>query len=253
MTNMNQQFEQSIANGLQSLGVRKGGVLMVHSSLKALGHVPGGAETVIRGILKAIGGDGTLLMPALSYESVTPEQSVFDIAKTLSCVGAIPEYFRKREGTIRSMHPTHSVCGVGPKAQKILEKHILDTTPCGSNSPFSQLRNLNGQILMLGCGLKPNTSMHGIEELVNPEYLWGPEVEHTLIDGKGNQAVKTYRRHGFYGWIQRYDKVERIKQGLRQGKVLNAHSYLIEAPELWSRAHTQMKNEPLYFVDKEVK
>jgi len=56
-----------IANDLKALGLREGGVLLVHASLRSLGKVPGGAETVVRGLLHALGEKGTLLMPALSY------------------------------------------------------------------------------------------------------------------------------------------------------------------------------------------
>ncbi len=55
---------------LLALGVRPGGVLLVHSSLRSLGPLPGGAESVIRALLAVLGPDGTLLMPALSYASV---------------------------------------------------------------------------------------------------------------------------------------------------------------------------------------
>lgn len=144
---------------LLALGVRPGGVLMVHSSLRALGNVPGGAEMVIQGLLSALGENGTLLMPALTYERVIPTCPVFDVRQTPSNVGIIPETFRKREGTRRSIHPTHSVCALGPLAAALLDPHIEDNTPCGPHSPFHTMPEHGGQILMLGCGLEPNTSM----------------------------------------------------------------------------------------------
>ncbi len=224
----------------------------MHSSMKSMGHVPGGPETIIRGLLEALGPDGTLLMPALTYETVTADNPVFDIAETPSCVGAVTEFFRKRTGTIRSMHPTHSVCGVGRYAQEILEKHIHDTTPCGPNSPFSQLRDRYGQILMLGCGLKPNTSMHGIEEMVGPPYLFNPELVYRLIDGNGNTAEKVYRPHNFKGWEQRYDRVENILDinGLKKGAILKAPSLLIAAKLLWEKSLAALRANPLYFVER---
>ena len=133
-----------------------------HSSLRSLGPVPGGAETVVRGLVEALGPDGTLLMPALSYARVTPEQPLFDVRLTPSNVGALPETFRTRPGTLRSIHPTHSVCGVGRLAAELLGRHIEDRTPCGPRSPFHLLPEYGGQILMLGCGLRPNTSMHAV-------------------------------------------------------------------------------------------
>jgi NAD(P)-dependent dehydrogenase (short-subunit alcohol dehydrogenase family) len=51
---MNEHIER-IAADLCAAGVRAGGVLLVHSSLRALGPVPGGAETVRQ--VEALGGD----------------------------------------------------------------------------------------------------------------------------------------------------------------------------------------------------
>ena len=152
------QAEIQIANDLTALGIRSGGVLLVHASLRSLGTVVGGAETVVRGLLRALQENGTLLMPALSYRYTTVNTPVFDHQDTRSCVGALPEYFRTRANTTRSIHPTHSVSGVGALAERILENHSLDTTPCGTHSPFYRLREMSGQILFLGCGWRPNTS-----------------------------------------------------------------------------------------------
>ena len=56
-----------IAEGLIGAGVRSGGTVLVHSSLKSMGPVPGGPETVILGLLEALGPEGPLLLPALRY------------------------------------------------------------------------------------------------------------------------------------------------------------------------------------------
>jgi len=241
-----------IADDLRALGVRPDGVLLVHSSLRALGPVAGGAETVVRGLLDALGPDGTLLMPALSYNHVTPAQPIFDVRFTPSNVGALPEYFRTRPGTRRSLHPTHSVCGVGKLAAEILGRHAEDRTPCGPRSPFRLLPEHDGQILMLGCGLRPNTSLHGVEELSEPPYLFGGTLTYRLIGADGTAMQAAYRVHGFRGWTQRYDRVANVlsEPDLRRGRVLDARAHLIEAAALWSAADAALRQDPLFFVDR---
>ena len=176
-----------MARDLAGLGVRKPGTLLVHSSLKSLGNLPDGPETAVEGLLEALGSEGTLLMPALSYATVKEENPVFDILNTPSCVGALTEFFRKRNGTIRSVHPTHSVCGIGHSAVRMLGGQFHDVTPCGENSPYFKLREKAGQILFLGCGLKPNTSMHAVEELVEPPYLYDGWVDYRCHRSLENQ------------------------------------------------------------------
>src|ERR1035437_5251842 len=139
-----------IAASLRDLGVLPGDTVLLHSAFKSLGQVPGGIETVIEGLLHAIGTEGTLLMPALSWALRPPE--IFDSRLTPTNVGAIPEYLRTRQGTSRSVHPTHSVCAVGRRTHELLDDHGLDCTPCGPHSPFRKLAESNGKIVMLGCG-----------------------------------------------------------------------------------------------------
>jgi len=247
-----------IAADLAALGVRSGGLLLVHSSLSSMGYVPGGPETVVLGLLEALGPEGTLLMPALTYERVTAKSPLFDVRRTPSNVGAIPEHFRRRPGTLRSLHPTHSVCGVGPQTHDMLDDHIQDTTPCGPHSPFRKLRDaqapngLGGQVLMLGCGLRPNTSMHAIEELAMPPYLFNGPLDYVLVQAGGVRIEKTYTTHGFEGWTQRYDRVAQVLEAphLVQGPVLQATAHLIEARALWERVLSVMAHDPLYFVDR---
>lgn len=239
-----------IAEDLEALGLPQGSSVLVHSSLSALGYVEGGPETVIQGLLKALGPEGTLLMPALSYEHVTPKNPVFDVRSTPSNIGDIPEYFRKRYRTRRSIHPTHSVCAVGPLTGAFLDAHDKDTTPCGPHSPFRALRDLAGYILMLGCGLKPDTSMHAIEELSQPPYLFGTPFVYMLTLPDGKRETKMYTPHSFAGWEQRYDRIAQYMSapGLREGKVLNAHTYFIEATSLWQVVYDVMQKNPLAFV-----
>ena len=242
-----------LSHDLLALGARRGGVLLMHSSLSSLGHVPGGPEAVIRGLLEAIGPGGTLLLPALSYASVSARQPCFDVQSTPSNVGAIPEHFRRRPGTTRSLHPTHSVCAVGPLTEEILGEHHRDRTPVGEHSPFRRVRDLGGQLLFLGCGLRPNTSMHGVEELVEPPYLFGDDVTYHLTDANGETHEVTHRHHGFGIWRQRYDRAEPLLERgteISVGAVLEAKAYLIESRALWDRTRVALERDPMHFVER---
>ena len=241
-----------ICDGARESGMRRGGTALVHSSLSSMGIVPGGAETVVQGLLSALGETGTLLMPALSYAHVDMAHPVFDMRRTPSNVGAIPEHFRRRRGTVRSIHPTHSVCGVGPDTDEILGSHQRDESPCGANSPFRRLRDCGGQILFLGCGLRPNTSMHGVEELVEPPYLFGEMVSYRAILPDGSEVVGRTRRHGFSGWSQRYDRVGPLlgEDGLSEGKVLQATVHVLACRTMWDRAREALRADPFFFVER---
>jgi aminoglycoside 3-N-acetyltransferase len=248
---------QAMTRDLLALGLIPGGVVLVHSSLRSLArppatHVPGGADAVIQGLLTTLTAGGTLLMPALSYENVTAEHPVFDARQTASCVGLVTETFRRRQGVLRSVHPTHSVCGLGPKAAALLNGHEEDRTPCGKHSPFRKLGDLGGQILMLGCGLQANTSVHAIEETIQPDYLFGPDQTYRVTNAQGETCSATYRTHGFAGWLQRYDRISSLLEPpeIRTGTVLGATAHLIDAAAMWRAVLGALQRDRHFLVDR---
>ena len=97
---------------LKEFGIETDSILMVHSSLKALGPIDGGAETVIEVVEDAVK-DGTLVFPALLMDEW---REVIDAGWHLnrpSQVGYISEVFRNQKGVVRSMNPTHSISARG--------------------------------------------------------------------------------------------------------------------------------------------
>ena len=240
---------EKMAQDLRNLGIRHDDVILMHSSLSSLGYVEGSADTVIDTLL-AVLSEGTLLIPALSFDTVNAGNPVFDARETPSCVGRISETFRKRPGVLRSMHPTHSVCGMGKLAKEILSRHRETDTPVGKNSPFGLLPEYGGKVLMLGCRLFPNTSMHGVEELSRPWYLMKPErTTFRLIDEEGNETVKAYECHNFKQAGQRYDRLAQVME-IPCGKVLNADCYLIDAAQMWKAGHAKLLENPDFFIDR---
>ncbi len=234
---------------LQKLGIQSNDTVIVHASFKSLGIDD--PEDFILALIEVLGESGTLLMPALSFEQNPPNRH--NTKTTPSNVGYLSEYFRTKAGTLRSLHPTHSVCGCGGHARELLEAHAQDITPCGPNSPFNQLISRQGKILMVGCGLEPNTLMHAIEEYAPPPYLFGPPMTYTITDAQGNTFDKSYTPHDFEGYTQRYDRVQGVlgEEGLKTGVIGAANSYLLNSEILFERVLTMLKKDPFYFVDRD--
>ena len=74
--------KDDIIEDLKNLGIKKGDIVLMHSSYKSLGVIEGGAKTFFEAFLDVIGEEGTLILPALSYETVTRENPCFDKEKT---------------------------------------------------------------------------------------------------------------------------------------------------------------------------
>ena len=69
-------LKSDIKAALEALGVYKGQILMVHTSLSALGFVCGGAQVVIEALTEAVGTEGTLMMPTQSWKNLDPTAGV---------------------------------------------------------------------------------------------------------------------------------------------------------------------------------
>ena len=168
----------SLQADFRALGIRSGMVLLVHSSLSALGWVCGGAVAVIMALQEVLSGTGTLVMPTHSTDLTEPSQwenppvpkswwPVIratmppyhpDLTPTRS-MGVIAETFRKQKGVLRSTHPHHSFCAYGDQAPDIINNHSLEFG-LGEGSPLARIYDLDGFVLLLGVGHDSNTSMH---------------------------------------------------------------------------------------------
>jgi aminoglycoside 3-N-acetyltransferase len=235
---------------LYNLGINPDDTIIVHSSYKALCY-DDGPQAVIQALKETVK-SGTLMLPTLSYESVNKENRVFDVLNTPGCVGVLSEFMRISQDVYRSAHPTHSIAVWGKDAREIADAHIKDFTPVGPNSPLHELKRRNGKIVMLGCGLKPNTSMHGIEEMVIPSYLYGPSYDYDLVLPDGKRIKTNILSHDFSAVEQRYDRILDVlgESDYAFGKVLNADCCVLDAKAVWEKALLKYKENPMYFVDK---
>ena len=156
---------------LADAGMMAGANYFVQSSLSTIGPITGGARTVIQSLFKVIGSEGTLLMP-----SNTVKTSMLEFVSSTSCVdlrtapsylGVISEMFRTYPGVLRSTHPTHPVCGLGPNASRLFSDSTQATTPCGHHTPYIHLSEMaDAYIVHLGSDFHQTTLAHTLEDIV---------------------------------------------------------------------------------------
>lgn len=235
---------------LKALGITKGDVLLVHSSMKAL-KTKRTPEEVIRDIQEVLTPEGTLMIPTLTYDNVNSESPVFDVIHTEPCMGLVPTRFLKMDGVVRSMHPTSSIAVWGANAKEFAQAHILDETPVGSHSPIMQLPRLQGKILFIGKLLHKCTFMHGVEEVVGAPYCLNKETTHYILkDENGETIERDLYAHNFYGWGAEYQRIKKILAypDIKEGKLGEADCFIIDAKCLFEKAKEKFKEAPYYFV-----
>ncbi|MBK8824635.1 MAG: AAC(3) family N-acetyltransferase [Anaerolineales bacterium] len=165
-----------IKTGLATLGLTKS-LVIAHASLKAFGHIEGGADAMLDALLNSVRG---VIMPTFTYKTMlNPEigppkngityGSESDLNKMAEVfhpdmpadkmMGTLPETLRKHPKAKRSMHPIQSFAGIRADA-------VLNTqTIYNPLAPIGTLADLDGWVLLLGVDHRVNTSIHYAEKL----------------------------------------------------------------------------------------
>lgn len=183
---------------LAGVPIASDGVLVVHSAFRGLAQAGYGVGGFIEALLELMGPRRTLLMPAMSWRTVTPANPVFDELATPSHVGIVAETFRVEYATARSLHPTHSVSGLGPAVPTLLARHHVDDTPVSANSPYGLMRDYDAFVLLLGVNFERATVIHHAEEIIAPEIYLRPAHEaerYQCRDRHGQTVTVKLRRH----------------------------------------------------------
>jgi aminoglycoside 3-N-acetyltransferase len=248
--------QSQLQAGFAALGVPQGGKVLIHSSLRSLGQVEGGAAAVIAGLLDVLGPDGTLLVPTLtgSEELSSQNPPVFDPDRTPSWTGLIPETLRRRPDATRSLHPTHSVVAVGRDAAGLLAGHACSITPCDEWSPYGELaQQTDGYILLVGVTHASNTTFHHVEEMAGLRYHMQEGFAAAQIILHGAAQIRHVVLHR-YGPARNFDVMEPlfVEQGIQRiGTIGAATVRLIHAPRMVRATLRAVAADPTLLLAKE--
>ena len=253
-----------LARDLEKLGLRPGGVAMIHCRMSALGHVAGGAETVVRALLDALGPDGTL-MAYTGWQDEPPEDlgqldeqtkliyleehPAYDprVALSRRDHGRIPEALRTWPGARHSGHPEAGVAAVGLLADTLTARHPYNDT-YGPGTPYARLVELGGRVVVLGAPLDTVTLVHHAEAIAEvpdkrhvsyeaPVVVGSERVWRTFLDIDTSEGALPYERV-----LGEEDYIEHIARSAlaagkgRSGLVGEATAYLFDTRGLVEHA-----------------
>ena len=162
---------------LRVLGVRRGSVLLVHSSMSALGYVLHGPDAVVAALHDVLGPEGTIVVPTFTgshtdpacwvdpalpapmWDEVRAGMPLFDVERSLPrLMGKVATRVLLDPESRRSDHPLTSFCALGPAAEELVGNHDL-CDPLGPDSPVGRVRAMGGQVLLLGVDQRRNSAL----------------------------------------------------------------------------------------------
>ena len=185
---------ERLAQDIRGLGVDCGDVVLVHSSLKAVGWIEPDPSALVEAFTDVLGTEGTLVVPTL-VPALRGLRPLFDLHESPSEMGTLTEIVRKWPGASRSNHPTHSVAAIGRLAGAITANHEQAHGPnspwgpkaLGFDTPWDRLREMNAWVLLLGVGFNRCTILHHAQARYKREHLgvtkdtpW-PDFDFTLM------------------------------------------------------------------------
>ncbi|MEP9357163.1 AAC(3) family N-acetyltransferase [Sphingomonas sp. KR3-1] len=224
---------------LRALGVREGGVLLVHTSFRAVRPVEGGPEGLIAALVEALGPMGTLAMPSATGD----DDHVFDPATTPNRddLGVVADRFWRMPGVVRSKH-FDAVAALGPQAEWITGGPFV-LPPAAPGSAIDRIRAAGGQVLLLGVTHHANTMLH-LAELVGG----APYRSDFHYIGADGTEVHYGENDSCCAKFELADDWLRAAGLQREGPVGHAEARLMDAEELVRIAAARVCEDPLVFL-----
>lgn len=195
------QSKKTLKKQFAELGVQEGDQIMVHSSLKSMGWIAGGAQAVVEALMETVAESGTIVMPAQSadnsdpvywMEPPIPEDWHMELRENLPAydphltplrgMGKIAECFHRHPETVRSPHPAHSFIAWGRDAADWMSEQPLEDS-FGSGSPLEKLMQADVKILLIGVGFDTCTALH-YAEFAQDDRSTSPQGAAVMLNGE---------------------------------------------------------------------
>lgn len=232
----------AVASQLRDLGVRRGGVLLVHTSFRAVRPIERGPLGLIDTLCDVLGPEGTLVMP--SWTGLDDEP--FNALTTPSAqdLGVVAQTFWQLPGVVRSDH-CQAFAALGPQARAITADP-LPLPPHIPASPVGRVHDLDGQVLLLGVGHDANTTLHLAELIAGVPYRT-PSYCTVLENGRVTRIEYGENDHccSRFAFADEWLRARGLQV---EGTVGHAHARLAASRNIVGVALEYLAAEPLLFL-----
>ncbi len=180
-----------LLQSLRELGVPCDRPVIVHSSLKKVGAIEGGAETLLEVLIEHVtSGGGLLLVPTHTWQNLTEKKKyALDLSDPYTCIGTLPSLAAAHPNGVRSEHPTHSVVVFGNGAQEYVSCEKNAVTPASPRGCYGKISAMGGAVLLIGVTQNSNTFLHAVEEKLYGHKRYFSEPTKMLLRRKSGEIV----------------------------------------------------------------
>jgi len=196
------------------LDVKKGSVVFIHSATDKL-NLAFPFYRILPILLEIVGEEGTLVFPCWQFdyraEDYLKKNEIFDVRKTPTVMGLLPEFARRYKNACRSLHPTTSMVAIGKYAKEITGDHSNSELANDEHSPMYKLMQHNGIIIGLGVSTYNLSYVHCVEDVMKDKFPVKTHIDEVfdaqVRDQKGeihNVKVRPPHRQIKFRRIEKY-------------------------------------------------
>ena len=177
--------KNDIIKFLEDIDIKHDDTVLIHTSLKAIGELNGGADMMIDAFCEYLH-RGLFIIPTHTWDNVIAKAPFYDVKTTVPCIGMLPCLAVKRKDGVRSLHPTHSVVAFGMRAREYIKGEENAASPAPIGGCWSRLYEEHAKILLIGVGHDKNTYFHAVDEILDiPNRLSDNAFTITIKDEDG--------------------------------------------------------------------
>jgi len=199
---------------LAAMNAPKNTVVLVHSSLRAVGETEGRGEGLLDALIEYFTEDGGLLcIPTHTWANADKlDRPTLDMNSAETCIGTLPNIAAAHSLAHRSCHPTHSMAVFGDGAEEYIADETKTETPAPPFGCYGKICSHGGKILLVGVGHNRNTYLHCVEEMLCvPNRLSREKLPMTVLHRNGglvNRPSHCHHAEGIGDVSLRYPKYE---------------------------------------------
>lgn len=210
---------KNILKYLNSIGIKKGDIVIVHSaygSLKSTGLTP---RQIIDLLLDMVGVEGTIAMPVIRKYPESPLEKdalvasvdnilfTYDVQNSKVWTGILPKTLMMRQDAYTSRFPLNTLTAVGSDAKEMMKNNLEGDlpTPNGVNSSWKYCADRNAWVISLGVDLTHSLTMiHTVEDVKKfdwPILDWYRKKKFRIIDNDFVEEKIVLERHPKWGML----------------------------------------------------
>lgn len=251
--------KNDILSQLHAMNAPQNSVVLMHSSLRSIGNIEGGAQALLDAMIEYFTQDGGLFcVPTHTWDNIDKDITL-DMDSSANCLGTFATVALKDKRGVRSESPTHSmvVFGDRAKAEDFIKDEPLITTPTAPESCYGKLYAMGGHVLLVGVAHNRNTYLHAVDEILGtPNRMDNRPIRANLRRSSG-QVIERELTLYFTDYIDdisyrfpKYETAFRYHKCIVDGFLGNAPTQLCDARKMKETVTLIFQNsggaDPLY-------